>query len=598
MSNEKNIRIVIGESRYAGSQNKDISLEPLVTSDRRTLIQGERNRSLNLVDQFEAERDYCSTYRLYGKIDLVYNNIISGETAITNDSNYIQNMYFLPDWIGCDTLPCVGTPPSMTFDFIPPKRYGLSVVSGPGTYEELNAYQDNWVTYTSYVYSANTGQSMSYYSDYTGSSGMNFIAADGVPFEVEVISGETPDGQLIARLTCPVPHNVLRGEHIQLQSTPTAFGSANIVSSLDIEYTYGGVPPGTSKQEAIFKVDFLGNELVDSSKYVLNINLVGFPLNITGNDDVGTLKRIANIGNSAETLSQYYVHEHKLITNSNDYTLDKTGFELGIYRKQGRVFHSRNTPDNLTKTVIREEFESYLWNCNVDIDRELYYDNLTRPISDLYLTIFTTNRNLIWDYLSAPLGSPAGYGWDWNFRHTGNVDPFIDNATHPTRLIQNSINGVNLPVKGDVFRGAFVEYNNSELHEYVISEIGHSLKFNPNAMVEYGTTNEVESKYKYQPHYRIPLRKFSSTITSADEFKNSPQYSRYSNSEATHRWRAILPVEFYEELGGFKKLGVSYPFLNDAHYPYLGIKFMVEPLLSDISATTLSLIQNFGDDCE
>eukprot|EP01050_Picozoa_sp_SAG11_P029152 SAG11_NODE_8090_length_1061_cov_0.887734_1_plen_41_part_10 len=41
MSNEKNIRIVRGVSRYAGSQNKDVSLTPLISSDRRTLIQGD-----------------------------------------------------------------------------------------------------------------------------------------------------------------------------------------------------------------------------------------------------------------------------------------------------------------------------------------------------------------------------------------------------------------------------------------------------------------------------------------------------------------------------------------------------------------------------
>ena len=249
MSNEKNIRIVRGISRYAGSQNKDVSITPLITSDRRTLIQGERNRSLNLVDQFNEERGYCSTYRLYGKIDVLYNNIISGETYF-NDTNYVQNMYFLPDYIGCKNLPCKGTPPSMIFDFIPRKRYGLTISTGDFT--ELGAYQDNWVTYISYIYSANTGQSMTYYSDYTGSSGMDFIAADGIPFHMEVISGETPDSQLVARFTCPVPHNIQPGEYIQLQPNPTPIGGGNIISSLDVEYTYGGIP--LSKQEDIFKI--------------------------------------------------------------------------------------------------------------------------------------------------------------------------------------------------------------------------------------------------------------------------------------------------------------------------------------------------------
>ncbi|MDB3870357.1 hypothetical protein N9322_00230 [bacterium] len=596
MSNEKNIRIVRGVSRYAGSQNKDVSLTPLINSDRRTLIQGERNRSLNLVDQFEAEREYSSTYRLYGKIDVVYNNIISGETFL-NDVNYVKNMYFMPDYIGCPGgTPCLGTPPSSVFDFIPPDRYGLTATVGG--YEDLTAYQDNWVTYISYVFSANTGQSMTYYSDYTGSSGMNFISSDGIPFELDVISGDTPDSQLIARLTCPVPHNLTAGQYIQLQPTPTPIGGSNIISSLDIEYTYN-VAPGTSKQENVFKIDFLGSEVTNSEKYVANINLVGQALNVVGNNDVGTFKKILNLENSGETLSQYYVHEHKLITNPNDYTLDSAGFQEGIYKKRGRVFNARKTPDNVTKTVIREDFPSYLWNCNVDIDRELYYDNLNRPVGDFYLTIFATNRNLVWDFLSAPNFSPAGYGWDWNFRHDGNVDPAIDNATNPTRLIQNGLLGINLPIKGDIFRGAFVEYNPYELQEYSISEIGHTLKFNTDAMMEVGNYGgTVLSKYKYQPHYKIPVRKFSNTIDSNIDFKTSPQYAKYLQSEATHRWRPILPVGFYEELGDFKKLGVSYPYLNDAHYPYLGIKFMIEPLLHGYSAGTLNFIQQFGDVCE
>ena len=593
MSNEKNIRIVRGVSRYAGSQNKDVSLTPLISADRRTLIQGNRNRSLNLVDQFEAEREYSSTYRLYGKIDIIYNNVISGESV---DNNYIENMYFMPDWIGCTTTPCIGTPPSMTFDFIPPKKYGITAAFNDG-YDEVNAYQDNWVTYISYVYSANTGQSMTYYSDYTGATaGMNFIAADGIPFEVEIISGETPDSQLIARLICPVPHNINAGEYIQLQPNPTPIGVANIVTSLDIEYTYGGVP--LSHQDNIFKVDFLGNTLTNSGPYIVNINIGTFPANITGSDDIGTFKRIVNIGNSGETISQYYVHEHKLITNSNDYTLDNAGFEEGIYRKEGRVFPASKTPDNTIKTIIREDFKSYLWNCNVDIDREVYYDNLNRPVSDFYLTIFTTNGNLVWDFTTAPNFSPAGYGWDWNFRNTGNVDPAIDNATNPTRLTQNPPSGINLPIKGDVFRGAFVEYNPHELKEYIISEIGHALKFNTAAMVEVGASTTVLSKQKYQPHHRIPIRKFSDTITQNNDFTTSPQYSRYLQSEETHRWRPILPVGFYEELGGHKKLGVSYPYLNDAHYPYLGIKFMLEPLLHGYSAGTLNFVQEFGDVCE
>ena len=93
--------------------------------------------------------------------------------------------------------------------------------------------------------------------------------------------------------------------------------------------------------------------------------------------------------------------------------------------------------ENLIKDRHKEEFKSYLWNTNLDIDVDELKDNLNRPLNDLYLTIFQTNRNLMWHY-EAPANSPAGYGWEWNFRHNGFIDPFVDNNTNPTNLFQNN----------------------------------------------------------------------------------------------------------------------------------------------------------------
>ena len=76
MSNRKNIRIVKGSSKYKGAKDFDVSLQPLLTSEKRTLIQGDRNRVLNVVEQFNFERDYSQFYRLYGKIDVLFENIV------------------------------------------------------------------------------------------------------------------------------------------------------------------------------------------------------------------------------------------------------------------------------------------------------------------------------------------------------------------------------------------------------------------------------------------------------------------------------------------------------------------------------------------
>ena len=44
MDDNKNIRIVRGSQRFAGSPDRDIKLIPYIDADRRTLIQGNRNR--------------------------------------------------------------------------------------------------------------------------------------------------------------------------------------------------------------------------------------------------------------------------------------------------------------------------------------------------------------------------------------------------------------------------------------------------------------------------------------------------------------------------------------------------------------------------
>ena len=179
-------------------------------------------------------------------------------------------------------------------------------------------------------------------------------------------------------------------------------------------------------------------------------------------------------------------------------------------------------------------------------------------------------------------------------------DPYIDNTVSPTNIVQANVNGATLPLKGDIFRGAFVEYNPYELKEYIISEIGHALKFQSNTLMTsiHDPGQPIKSKYKYQPHHRIPLRKFSDTISSKEDFELTPQYSRYLKSEGMHRWRPILPVGFYEQQGSNKMNGVGYPYLNDAHYPYLGIEFTIEPLLHGVTGKTINYISSFQDVCE
>ena len=603
MSNEKNIRIVRGESRFAGSSNVEMVVHPFLESTTKELTQGDRNLVLDLRDQFDFEREYCTNYRLHGKIDILYNNIVTGET---NEQDFKTSMYFLPEWTGCPQVggvppgSCVGLTPASTFSFMPEKRFGIN--ASLNGWEPLLAYQDNWVQYISYIHDADSGQTMEYYIDYGTSSGLSFIAGDGIPFQPTT---NTIDGKEVLQLITPVPHGILPGEYVELQSTASVFGvGATLMVDVPITSIFNPVIMGTSTPappQNTFKVDSLGNNLANSENYIINVQTNGLDVaSIPANGPVGTLKRIINIDNPNETRSEYYTQIHKLITNPNDYTFDRTGFELGIYAKKGRVYRAKRTPDNIEKTIIKEQYESYLWNSNQNINIDNYYDNLNRPLTDVYLTILTTNRNLIWDWNPGGVSSPAGFGWGWNFKKNGTVDPFVDNTLNPINLTQNGTLGVTpLPVSGSTFRGAFAEYNPFELKERVISNIGHSLKFNRDTLYMSGGTpyDFVPTIYKYQPHHKISLKKFSNYISYNDSLFTSPQYAVYSSSEETFRWREILPIEFYEDGTN----GVSYPYLNDAHYPYLNLEFTIEavgPALIPYSSGSINILSEYTDGCQ
>jgi len=583
MSNEKNIRIVKGDERFQGSQDKDESIQLGILSDRRNYIEGNRNLALNLQDQFEFERGYSNFYRLYGKIDVLYDNIISGSCKTGNNSEWMNNMYLIPEYIGCLNTPCDAYPPSMLFEFIPEKRYG-PVASG--VFMDVTAYQDNWVTYISYIDSHDSQQDMRLYNDYILDEYLDFDSGDGIPF---IVSATTVNGNDILQFVCPVDHGLTTKMYFEIQNNNTiTTNNVSLLNDVTITLIINGVSNTTTKQ--IFKVDFLGNGNVGMDSKVFNIIMdlddgtAALGSNTYG---MGTFKRIINPDNISETRSEYYVHQHKLITNSNEYVLDRTGFENGIFPRKGRVYKAKRTPNNVDKTVIKEEFKSYLWNCDKDIDRDEYYDNRNRPITDLYLSIFQTNRNGVWDKSGNRL---CGYGWSWNFTKVGAVDPYVSNSSHPANLVHSGAwaDGIVFPTEGDVFRGAFVEYNPYELEERILSEIGHSLDFR---QPKFETDGSI---YKYQPHHRIPIRKLSTSITRESKFEMTPQYARYLVSEGVHRWRNMLPIGIYEEGGN----GVSYPYLNDTHYPYLGIEFLIEAIRINHTGDTITMIQQFGDVCE
>ena len=579
MRNNDIIRIVRGSQRYIGAQDKNLLLPYKLESTNRPLIEGNRNLVLNLEDQYFREREESSTYRLYGKINLLTQNLISGCSYELN--TFVANsLYYDPiPPSSAETVAC-GYPSNQFFSFIP-----STALTSSHTYAEMNAYQDNWVIYESYiknsindyplehrVISADTGTGTSY-----NTLGISFESGDGIPFYCKNV---TIQGKQAVQFICAVEHGLRENEYIVIQTGATVIplGMTNQITTIN--------------NTTLLPVFSFGDGHAESEKKIFNILLQDSSQVIT-EYDMGVFKRLIDPQNINETLSRYYIHSHKLLTKPSDYNLDKTGFELGIFSRIQKNFPAAKSPPNgIEHIVVKDEYPSFLWNFNNDLDISDYTDNLGRPLMDLYLSVFVVNEPRLW---KTKEGCPVGIGWDWNFVPNGIVDPYPNNNIEPKLTTP-----WNLPQSGDTFAGAFVEYNEWDLTERILSEAYHKLTFNneeTNGFSFYDESGieEIAGGYYYQPHHRIPIRKQSEATSVHKNFEYVMEYSTFSMHEGLFRWREILPIGFYES----ETNGVDYPFVNGAHYPYTNLVFNIKPIIIDKDYTTIPLLTlPKYDDCE
>ena len=578
MRNNDIIRIVKGSQRYVGAQDKNLLLPYTFESANRAIIEGNRNLVLNLEDQYFREREENTIYRLYGKLNPLTQNMISG--CIYELDTFIANsLYYDPiPASSAETVAC-GYPSNQFFSFIP-----STALTSTHTYAEMNAYQDNWVMYESYIKSSVNNYPMEY-RVISGSTvsyntfGISFESGDGIPFYCKNVKIQ---GKQAVQFICAVEHGLLENEYIVLEvgATVTPLGTTNQIASLN-----------NTTQLPVFS---FGDGHADSEKKIFNV-LLQDATQVINEYDMGVFKRLIDPQNVDETLSNYYTHSHKILTKPTDYNLGKTGFETGIFSRTQKNFPAQKSPPNgIEHVVIKDDYPSFLWNFNNDLDISDYQDNLGRPLIDLYLSVFVVNEPRLW---KTKEGCPVGIGWDWNFIPNGIEDPYPNN-----NIESNLTTPWNLPQSGDTFTGAFVEYNEWELTERILSDISHKLTFNneeTNGFSFYhnndGAIEEIAGGYYYQPHHRIPIRTLSEAITVHKNFEYVMEYSTFSMYEGLFRWREILPIGFYES----ETNGVDYPFVNGVHYPYINLIFNIKPIIIDKDYTRPPLLTlPRYDDCE
>lgn len=252
------------------------------------------------------------------------------------------------------------------------------------------------------------------------------------------------------------------------------------------------------------------------------------------------------------------------IIETDDYETYQAGFSENFYN------------DPIIQFVFNEE-----------IDVSGLKDNLGRPLSEIYLSMFKTSSNNLFTEVKSGIEVP----YIQNLNNSDTLPWLID-----VPAIQKIHNGGLLPYKShkpietfptigapNSFYGDLVEYNNTTLLETVLADIQH--RFNtynrqqPNTIQEYISTtiniNQIaedrvldlgprQEGYYYKPHHLIKIRNFSNYIEEADNTVGEiPSYATLKD-DGTYMWRDLLSIGFND--GDIETL--DYPFLNGSHYRY------------------------------
>lgn len=551
-------KIILGSLRSASSPNTELSQKVALEQTQKENVEFDRSVDLNLQQVFIEERTKSNTFRPVTKYSFIFKNAYVGSTTYRP---FRDNLYYANEVNNAvsaltnPNLPWDGYPQYFEFDFIRTDNNTMGYTTGNNTHIKFvnkNSTTYNWTHYMSYVYDNNPNKQLQAIDQQTSASWV-WVASDGIPFIID--SGSNNNSNSIS-FRCVMPHGLSVGEYVKLS------------------INYFG--------EQYFLVNSLGNEGFNSSEYVFNIDNIGYIGSTFLQGNTGTFKRVINVDNSDETTSTYYVRRHKILTNASDAILTKAGFEQNIFNSKSKREIAVLTPNNVSRTSIKEGSQSYTLSFNVDIDVNDLVDNQKRPITELFFTtiwkgFFGWTRPLKEGYeFNIPLfnGQPAPW-WDVNNFLS---DTNVGNAVYTSQTVPPTgpfVYNTNLQVD-DIIDGDFCEFNTYDQRERVISELYHKITFNPQWFSISGSTNSNNQYgYYYKPFSSMQIKVFSNYVEEAPaiDVVGIPNYAFFSKLSNTFRWRDLYDYGFVDSDG----LGVDYPFMNGKHYPFKNTVFRLIP---------------------
>jgi hypothetical protein len=593
-------RIIQSTQRYKGAPQSDQQITIPFVQKQKELVEFDRSVDLDLATVFDEERQQSFTFRPVAKFMLAFENALSGSTtyvpfrdnlyytnAIENAKSFYPsgNVPSVPPLPINNNVSWDGFPQYPEFDFI---RTDLDVAGytiGNGRhidFKSVSATTYNWSHYLSYCYDNDYNKNM-YVIDPNTNVSWTWVASEGIPYII--INGTD---QLVKFVTfqCPMVHGLSVGEFVQLSTN------------------YNG--------NSFFQVTSLGDGASGSESYIFSIRNVGYTGSTFVSLSQGTFKRVLNVANSGDTISEYYVRRHKILTNSECAVLVNAGYEQNVYNNKQKCEVKSLTPNQKKRTSVKEGSRSYTLSFNCDVNTLELLDNQQRPISELYFTTiwrgyfgWTQKLKQGW-YFNTYLdkGKPQIW-WDQNNTDSNTT---INQSQYTSLLGQGPFYYNDLLTSGDTIDGDFCEWNNFEQLERVISIYQHKITYNNNWFSLSATTLTANNQYGYfyQPHRTVQIRSFSDYIEegSSTNVVGIPDYSYYSTTNALFRWRDLYPYGYIDTDG----IGVDYPYLNDAHYPFLNTIFRITPenynIPSDyaqigaVPINTTTIAEPTVDECE
>ena len=551
MSQETDFIVVKPDLKYKSAPEADITLQVGINQTQSQVIEYDRTVSVNLATLFDAERQKATTFRPTIKISYIYENNLVGHTDYTI---FRDSLFYVNPEVSIINGIWSGLPSFQEFEFIRTDVDSLQldfVVKSSSTY--------NWNIVLSYPYENDYNVQMQYYYQ-NGTSLPAWVSGDGIPFKITTGSD---NGMPIIQFVCPVTHGLTIGQYVQLS------------------FNYDDMN--------LFQVSSLGNNTIGSDAYIFNLNNVGYTGSTFAAGVTGVFKRIADINNSGETMSRYYVRKHKIITNPHDSIITRNGFELNPFDDGAMYQFSSLTPNKVSRIANYQSSNTYNTTFARDFELLTQLDNNKKPLTQIFATFQNVgyfgwfNRlRRGWKMNMTP--KETNPWWD-----TTNPLSTEDNLTSSYTKTQNSVTydfTVNLPrYSGDTMYGDWCEWNEIEQAERVISEYMNKVTYYQKAFTIPSTASTNTSGFYYQVHNPITLRVFSDYVETAQPvgIEDIPNYAYFSNNNKLWLWRDIYTYGYVDNLGR----GVEFPYLNNAHYPFQNIPFRLYPEGASFDITEL-----------